>query len=677
MAVNFLKKGINTSDATATINDILEGKSAYVNNEKIEGGINTTYTTSTSDNYINRPIDSDTFYSRSTISPDGSTIFRILNSGSKNRHLYAYEYNQTIQEYEIVADLNISNFSADIIGTIIKAADFGYKEDNNICVIFVGAQSNAYGGALFQYDKSNYELKVTEYLNGTGTTNRMYNPVDITNKFMILTSQNDNIINMNLFKYSSSFQYLTTIAPDYTNVSSVLAWIPIIINDNCVLMESLYSLSDGQSYAIKTTLLFFNDAGNIINNYNLDDSFVPNNDMNYVIVNGEVKELFVDTTTGNYSLSNMNNPIIIPNTTENTLYKWLDNKTLIAADYFTGECQLYKIDFENSLFENLNKINLSDNSLEFSRMFCKYFSSSSFMGNAEGLGFSAFVKESTGQQKLVSLTRLGNIYDLRENTSATSEDLLRGKTAYSNGQKIIGKIINNGAINITPKTIEQNIPAGYTNGGKVTAVDNSIDGNIQANNIKENVTILGVTGTLKAALEINPENTFADETAKQFYDIQTAYDDMEPRILTDSNKLISDDIYCIPVKSDGTPLLDTSNITSMQRMFDNCTNLKTIPTLDTSNVIDMNSMFYDCPNLTTIPVLDTSKITDMSGMFSDCPNLTNDSLNNILTMLTNATQITTTNKKLIYVGLSETQAQTCTTLSNWTACQEAGWVTGY
>ena len=34
-------------------------------------------------------------------------------------------------------------------------------------------------------------------------------------------------------------------------------------------------------------------------------------------------------------------------------------------------------------------------------------------------------------------------------------------------------------------------------------------------------------------------------------------------------------------------------------------------------------------------------------------------------------------KKLKDIGLSRTQAQTCTTLSNWQACVNAGWTTGY
>ena len=125
------------------------------------------------------------------------------------------------------------------------------------------------------------------------------------------------------------------------------------------------------------------------------------------------------------------------------------------------------------------------------------------------------------------------------------------------------------------------------------------------------------TGTLGT-----PDNSFADTNAELVYKIQNTYNDMEPRVLTHDDKTIDKNIYFIPVKKDGTPLLNTSNVTNMSGMFENCTNLTTIPLLNTSNVIYMISMFSNCTNLAEIPLLDTSKVTDMSDMFNYCTNLT-------------------------------------------------------
>ena len=120
-----------------------------------------------------------------------------------------------------------------------------------------------------------------------------------------------------------------------------------------------------------------------------------------------------------------------------------------------------------------------------------------------------------------------------------------------------------------------------------------------------------------------PDNSFMDVNAEIAYKIQNAYENMEPRVLTDSDKTINKNIYFIPVKKDGTVLLDTSSVTNMENMFNDCTNLTEIPQLDTSNVTSMQSMFNGCTNLTTIPLLDTSSVVNMNYMFRGCTNLTN------------------------------------------------------
>ena len=132
--------------------------------------------------------------------------------------------------------------------------------------------------------------------------------------------------------------------------------------------------------------------------------------------------------------------------------------------------------------------------------------------------------------------------------------------------------------------------------------------------------------------------------------------------------------YCYSLQT--IPLLDTSKVTSMGNMFHHCEALTSIPQIDTSKVTSMSSMFAYCSSLQTVPVLDLSSATSMYKVFNYCEALSNDSLNNILASLLTATSYKGT-KTLNYMGLTETQATTCTTLSNWAACEEAGWTTGY
>ena len=186
----------------------------------------------------------------------------------------------------------------------------------------------------------------------------------------------------------------------------------------------------------------------------------------------------------------------------------------------------------------------------------------------------------------------------------------------------------------------------------------------------------GKNGIENGALTQNVSNSFTDINAKVYSKIKSQYENIEPRVLTDDDKTIDTNIYCIPVKSDGTPLLDTSSVTNMESMFTSCTNLTTIPLLNTSKVTNMTLMFASCTNLTTIPLLDTSSVTGMTKTFYGCTSLSDESLNNILAMCKNATSYPYT-KTLKQIGLTSDQATKCTTLSNYQAFTAAGWTTGY
>jgi surface protein len=82
--------------------------------------------------------------------------------------------------------------------------------------------------------------------------------------------------------------------------------------------------------------------------------------------------------------------------------------------------------------------------------------------------------------------------------------------------------------------------------------------------------------------------------------------------------------YCI-IKVD-TTYLNTSNVTSMHGMFDECQNLSSLDVshFDTSKVTNMMGMFYECNNLTSLDIsnFDTSKVTNKSNMFNGCNRLT-------------------------------------------------------
>ena len=73
--------------------------------------------------------------------------------------------------------------------------------------------------------------------------------------------------------------------------------------------------------------------------------------------------------------------------------------------------------------------------------------------------------------------------------TATAKDILIGRKAYTANGMTTGEMSNNGILNYTPGTENQDIPTGYTSGGVVKG-----DANLVAENIKKGSTIFGVEG---------------------------------------------------------------------------------------------------------------------------------------------------------------------------------------
>ena len=75
----------------------------------------------------------------------------------------------------------------------------------------------------------------------------------------------------------------------------------------------------------------------------------------------------------------------------------------------------------------------------------------------------------------------------------------------------------------------------------------------------------------------------------------------------------------------GINYLNTSEVTRMSGMFQNCTKLTSLDVshFNTSKLIDMKYMFYNCSQLTVLDLssFNTAKVTDMSFMFHGCNHL--------------------------------------------------------
>lgn len=100
--------------------------------------------------------------------------------------------------------------------------------------------------------------------------------------------------------------------------------------------------------------------------------------------------------------------------------------------------------------------------------------------------------------------------------NATAGEILSGKTAYVNGNKITGSMPNNGATNVTISSASgASIPAGYSDGSAKAVLDSASASALSANNIRQGVTILGVEGTLSPEDDLTVGPVSATPTGSQ------------------------------------------------------------------------------------------------------------------------------------------------------------------
>lgn len=101
-----------------------------------------------------------------------------------------------------------------------------------------------------------------------------------------------------------------------------------------------------------------------------------------------------------------------------------------------------------------------------------------------------------------------NTYDANTaDATATAAEILKGKTAYVSGSKITGTMPNLGAVTgeIDSVAGKYTIPMGFHDGSGYAQIDAADQAKIIPTNIREGVTVLGVTGTMSGSEGMKPQ----------------------------------------------------------------------------------------------------------------------------------------------------------------------------
>ena len=92
--------------------------------------------------------------------------------------------------------------------------------------------------------------------------------------------------------------------------------------------------------------------------------------------------------------------------------------------------------------------------------------------------------------------------------TAVAAEILATKTAYINGVKVTGTMPNRGAVSGTISTLDDvyTIGNGYHDGSGTVGIDATEQAKLIASNIREGVTILGVTGTMSGSEDVRAQS---------------------------------------------------------------------------------------------------------------------------------------------------------------------------
>lgn len=105
-----------------------------------------------------------------------------------------------------------------------------------------------------------------------------------------------------------------------------------------------------------------------------------------------------------------------------------------------------------------------------------------------------------------------------QDATAVAAEILLGKTAYNKANKITGTMPNNGAVTgtISTKTGQYAIPKGYHDGSGKVGISSTEQAKIIATNIRQGVSILGVTGTMSSTEGLKSQSKTVTPTIAGF-----------------------------------------------------------------------------------------------------------------------------------------------------------------
>ena len=369
------------------------------------------------------------------------------------------------------------------IGIVYVYYDYGPHNDGN--QFFIKRIND--DGTVTQI----YQSVARTWTTGTSSGN-VYGLIDIVDNYLYFTSGSSgsikiNRINLTTLQVETDYMSTSMQGSQYSGFSSLgktKIFSGSYVYTVNVTNKTVSTSRSVNCYKFMTKDIVVSSNKLTITRYATGKTYTSSNTINWVNYAG-------NKTLINNNLYYISENMILGNLIKSNCIDNFDtNKVFmnVSGDYYiTTDGDFYKFNEETNTFTYLDSYKTKTNSLGAQYTQYAWCNSEKYMY----MLYSGTVNKLIGYS-----TDYGNLY-IHNDSGVTSADVRNGVEVYDRyGNAILGAMSNNGTLNYTPSTSQQTIPKGYTDGGTIAAVTASIDSNIVAENIKKDITILGVTGTL-------------------------------------------------------------------------------------------------------------------------------------------------------------------------------------
>lgn len=449
-----IETGNDTSDATATINDILYDKTAYIAEGRVTGAIMPTY---------------------GEAAPTNASVVTV--SGN------ILDINYDLK----IAVLKESDTSFSLIKIKNNAFDASTKVIYNLTDL--GAESKTIRGAKLENIKKD-DFNVYFVTSNSKSTSQ---PTWLENAYQLIAlNVNSNLQKVNCIVKSG------TITSNYYGNNFAITVRPGHIGEVVVIgmnNKSYYGqynihayLFNGTSVTLTTTLntgdvgragqpkileVYWDDTGDYLYTYLAlnEDSIASNAYYIIASIAGGTYTIKYKSTTKAILINN--GQYITGSTVKN-----------ISNNVTSGTCS-YSISATVGIFgpyifdvgtTSVITYKLEDGVITKVSTSSKYNKSMIYRDYGKAVIYYTAINSVSGflnipSDTIDSMIRLDRTYYFPKGANVTNSDILTRKIAYGADGKIVGTMPNNGALNYNPSTSVQTIPAGYTSGGTIAAIN--------------------------------------------------------------------------------------------------------------------------------------------------------------------------------------------------------------